>query len=291
MDIQSYKFDELIENITESELLHYSSSILDRFVVFLTNNKGNIVKANDKFFTTLNYKKEEIEEVGIDKVISEDANANIVHHLEKKDYWTGSLRLVDKFYRHVDTIAHILNDRNGYTIYLAAPMEVTQEQDIWKRLAYTDELTGLPNYRKFKECLSYEMDKSREFEKQFALLFIDLDDFKKINDQYGHLIGDKFLVECASRLEIATQKNYSTVFRKSGDEFLIITETGEVDKICSAIQEQMRMVFKISNNNIYGQMSVGLANFPEDGFYEESLMQSADRAMYKEKRKNKSIRI
>ncbi|HWO97431.1 MAG TPA: GGDEF domain-containing protein, partial [Bacillus sp. (in: firmicutes)] len=158
-----------------------------------------------------------------------------------------------------------------------------EEYRKWKMLAFTDELTGLLNWRKFKEQLKVEMKESDELQKPFGLFFIDIDNFKEINDQYGHIVGDRVLKQCAERLAGALgQKMYA--FRKSGDEFLVlIKDIKQIEQTYQEIKKTFSRGFLIRQSIKQLTVSIGVSIYPECGHNEESIIHQANISMYREK--------
>lgn len=294
MENQSSKLDELIGNITPNEVFHISLSLLSVFIVIIVNKSGEIMKANNNFFQNLNYYREDLKGLKIERIVNEFTSASFLNTIKKdikqKNFWTGNIMVIDKSYQKFATTAYMLNGENETYQLIISPINNINEHDTWRILAYTDELTGMPNRRKFAECMQYQMEKSKQLNTQFGVLFIDIDDFKKVNDQYGHSIGDKFLKECASRFTNVLEEN-QLVFRKSGDEFLIILEeTDQIQYVVQAIENQFDQPFVINNHSINGTVSIGSSVFPKDGQTEESLIHRADRAMYTNKKKRKLLK-
>lgn len=153
-------------------------------------------------------------------------------------------------------------------------------------MAFTDELTGLPNLRSFRACIQERIEQSKNTTSTFGLLFIDIDNFKNINDAYGHVLGDKFLIEIAKQLVAEAAK--STVFRKSGDEFLILLkDSSSIERKVQAFQDQLPDVIEIGELQLPLHISIGYSVYPNHGESEEALLNYADKIMYLNKRKNK----
>ncbi|MFD2043761.1 diguanylate cyclase domain-containing protein [Ornithinibacillus salinisoli] len=150
------------------------------------------------------------------------------------------------------------------------------------KLALTDELTGLSNLRNFRMSLQSLIKQSDEKNKQFGILFLDINHFKSINDKYGHIIGDKLLIECAKRLSEVVKSN---VFHKSGDEFLmIIDDVDQMNNIIVDIQRQFQRDFLIENKPVFCHISIGSSIYPLHGQSEEELLKYADIVMYQHKK-------
>ncbi|HAM80017.1 GGDEF domain-containing protein [Ornithinibacillus bavariensis] len=153
------------------------------------------------------------------------------------------------------------------------------------KLAFTDELTGLPNLRSFRLCLQDQINHSKSMNNSFAIVFMDFNNFKNINDEYGHIVGDKFLIECSKQILNVAKHN---VFRKSGDEFLIIVENPNLlETIMKAFEGLLTKVVLVDKIKIPLNFSMGYSIYPIHGESEEDLLSYADQVMYENKRKPK----
>ncbi|PKM50868.1 MAG: GGDEF domain-containing protein [Firmicutes bacterium HGW-Firmicutes-7] len=160
-----------------------------------------------------------------------------------------------------------------------------------KHLAYHDPLTDLPNRTLFFDRLKNAIDRSRRSKTKIAVLFFDMDNFKRINDTLGHSIGDELLVETAKRIA-ACMREYDTVARLSGDEFAVLLQNIEkvedMLSIVQRIQQKFNVPFYLSENTIDLTTSIGIAMYPEDGDTPEDLLKNADTAMYKAKEQGRN---
>ncbi|WP_160719384.1 diguanylate cyclase domain-containing protein [Isachenkonia alkalipeptolytica] len=151
-------------------------------------------------------------------------------------------------------------------------------------------LTGLPNRRLFFEVLQRMILEHERDQNKFMLLFIDLDGFKEINDQYGHEAEDEVLVTVANRLSDDVRKS-DTVARMGGDEFTIILRNTEdkqaVTDLIQKIHRNIQEVMHIKGNACYVNSSIGVTTYPENGTDSETLLRNADSAMYEVKRNGK----
>lgn len=159
-------------------------------------------------------------------------------------------------------------------------------------MANHDSLTGLPNRRLFQEILSEALINAKKNRIMLAVLFVDLDGFKEINDTYGHETGDAVLTEVAGRLCSSVRKS-DTVSRMGGDEFILILDgikgEEEIEKVCDRILHETRKPFKTASGiSLEITVSIGISIFPKDGLEVEALVTSADNAMYKIKKKHKN---
>ena len=173
----------------------------------------------------------------------------------------------------------------------------TEEQI--RRLAYCDSLTGIPNRQAFLETLERELARSKEHDKKFAVLFMDLDAFKRINDTLGHDVGDHLLKVVSERLretirpsdlvlraehEFEASSGGSNLARLGGDEFtILIPDLERVEdalNVAHRVKEAMRRSFMIEGHEIFVTASIGISLYPEDGEDCNSLLKYADTAMY-----------
>ncbi|WP_298186463.1 bifunctional diguanylate cyclase/phosphodiesterase [uncultured Pseudomonas sp.] len=150
------------------------------------------------------------------------------------------------------------------------------------QLALRDSLTKLPNRVLFDDRLEQAIYKSAREKRQFAVLFMDLDGFKTINDVYGHHTGDLLLIEVSQRI-LNTKRNEDTVARLGGDEFVLLIDPGEpVDAavLAQRLIDSIGKSYAIAGNNMHVSASVGIALYPNDGLTAHELMVNADAAMY-----------
>jgi diguanylate cyclase (GGDEF)-like protein len=160
----------------------------------------------------------------------------------------------------------------------------------YKYLAYHDPLTGLQNRASFEENIFMEIEKARSNHSKVALIFIDLDSFKKINDSLGHSVGDSLLKSFADRLQNVIKGNQK-VYRLGGDEFIIVFPEA-VSTECIAIAEELikdsTHHYIIDGQEILVTPSIGISLFPDHGENEDELFKSADISMYSAKQRGKN---
>ncbi len=162
-----------------------------------------------------------------------------------------------------------------------------QAEQTLQYLAYNDELTGLPNRNTLVDRIGQSIKKSSRENHQMAILFLDLDRFKNVNDSLGHTIGDELLQEVASRL-YSTLRNNDTISRNGGDEFVVVMEelydTNEVINVAKKIINCLTEAFSIESHKIHLGVSVGISIYPNDGDTPLMLIRNADTAMYRAKK-------
>ncbi|MCX7147626.1 MAG: GGDEF domain-containing protein [Sulfuritalea sp.] len=153
-------------------------------------------------------------------------------------------------------------------------------------LAHHDSLTGLPNRLLFQDRLAQTLAQAKRSGVQFTLIFIDLDNFKPINDTLGHAIGDRVLQEAANRLS-GSVRECDTVARLGGDEFVILAPglVGDTDigGLCNKMIDALRQPIQAQGNELFIGGSFGCAEYPNHGDDEVVLLKCADIAMYKAK--------
>jgi diguanylate cyclase (GGDEF)-like protein len=150
-----------------------------------------------------------------------------------------------------------------------------------------DQLTGIYNRFSFEKRMDALIDQSREMSKRFSVIYIDIDLFKKINDTYGHRVGDLYLQAAAKRMTNQLRGARDTLARVGGDEFcaLVPLESSDSDgeEVANRLRRCFEEVFVVDCQRIYGSASIGTAVFPRDGTSRESLLSVADAAMYASK--------
>lgn len=166
-----------------------------------------------------------------------------------------------------------------------------ERQERLHRMANYDTLTGLPNRALFNDRFAQALRRSERLDEQLAILFIDLDDFKLINDTHGHRIGDLLLVEVAKRLEKGTRAD-DTLARLGGDEFIIFLHNVKTaDNALMVARKHLNSLLEaylIEDKQLFISASIGISIFPDHGSTTDILVKSADAAMYQAKQKGKN---
>jgi diguanylate cyclase (GGDEF)-like protein len=187
----------------------------------------------------------------------------------------------------------IYADREPVSIGLIS-RDISKHKEIEEnltRLAYYDSLTGLPNLRLFQDRYSQSLLSAKRYQRKLAVLYLDLDDFKLINDEYGHAVGDELLKTVAARLSHCV-RDPDTVCRLGGDEFLILLQqfeqTEDIEKVAQRVIDALNNRFQIQHNDISITCSMGAAIYPQDGIEGEALLEIADAAMYQAKKSGKN---
>ena len=157
-------------------------------------------------------------------------------------------------------------------------------------LAYHDELTGLPNRRLLEDRLEQALSRANRKENKVAVLLLDLDHFKEVNDTFGHRIGDLALQQVVMRLS-SRMRASDTLARSGGDEFTIVSDVVDAEGariLVSNLEMAFTIPFKLEGKLIHTGLSIGLALYPDDGITPDQLYAAADQAMYSSKRASRA---
>jgi diguanylate cyclase (GGDEF)-like protein/PAS domain S-box-containing protein len=211
------------------------------------------------------------------------------HALETTGRWQGEIwnrRKCGEEYPEWLSISTI-SDANGKVLRrIAMSSDITEkkrtEETIWRQANY-DSLTELPNRRLFRDRLEQELLKAQRGNLYVALLFVDLDRFKEVNDSLGHHSGDLLLIEAARRV-CDCVRTTDTVARLGGDEFTVImselADTDRVGEVAQAMLQTLAEPFTLGDESAYVSASIGITIFPSDADNVDSLLKHADQAMY-----------
>ena len=195
----------------------------------------------------------------------------------------------------IEDSASPIHDREGNltgAVIVFHDISIAQALNIkMAHLAQHDFLTNLPNRILLNDRISQAITMARRNETQLALLFLDLDNFKQINDSLGHLAGDLLLKAVAQRLADCVRGS-DTVSRQGGDEFIVLLSAGKTEEdvtlIANKILEALAQPYQNATKDLYVTTSIGISTYPNDGLDAEALIKSADTAMYHAKEKGKN---
>lgn len=288
------------ENVLESykEALNYAA------LVAIWQPSGIIQFANDNFKGTTGYEREELLGMNIAEigraVIQDEQYDNIRDIILGGTIWRGEMKSIKKTgeYFWVDTtIIPLKNDEGDIYQVLSIMFDITDRKLLEEKLhfmAYHDSLTNLPNRRMMVDQFS-SMKAQADSNGQWAvLLFIGGDDFKEVNDKYGHDIGDEFIFHFGQAVEKSVRKE-DLASRMGGDEFLVAL-TGiepedadvQIADIVSRIKENLAIGWNIEGFHFAPTCSIGIAIYPQDARDFEELVQKADSALYQAKQTGKN---
>lgn len=264
--------------------------------IIITDKENIIQKVNRAFSDITGYFSDEV--VGKSPSILKSDRHDATFFKEMKDTilqkgeWRGEIwnrRKSGEIYPQWLTVKAIKDAEGQTTNYVGIFHDMTEvklHEEQLRYQAHHDALTGLPNRILFHDRLGVAMAHSQRVKKKLAVLFMDLDDFKRINDTLGHNIGDILLKQVGERLANC-MRAHDTVARHGGDEFIIILEglEQEEDAILAAerITNCLVVPFKHHGHALYLTASIGITFYPDDGEDEETLVRNADIAMYRAK--------
>ncbi len=266
--------------------------------IFYYSPDMEIVECNDYFAKVLKAPKEKL--IGMDMNTLQDKRVipaiRAVFSGDKGEYegeYHTKISRIDKWI--LMRTAPILGKDRETIGGVGIVEDMTQQkyaQDQIQYQVYHDTLTDLPNRILLKDRLSQALTRSRRHKSKGAVLFLDLDRFKTINDSLGHYIGDELLKKVAARLYKTVGREEDTVSRLGGDEFVIMLPPYNDDwekvalgaqVVAEKIQEDLSAPFEINGHRLYTSASIGITLFPEDGGDADTILKHADAAMYQAK--------
>ncbi|WP_242310800.1 bifunctional diguanylate cyclase/phosphodiesterase [Bacillus cereus group sp. BfR-BA-01331] len=267
--------------------------------IFTLDLYGNFLNVNNAGTTLLGYQTNELLNQPYYSLMYEQDLEEIInafHHVKKGKSISLEIRAYHKnrdiYYLHVTAVPIFLKEHiSGAYLMIKDITESKQQQEQINFLAYHDTLTELANRRSFHQYLEKAIARAKISKSPFAVMFLDLDRFKVINDTLGHRVGDLLLIAVAKRLERISTHNMKLA-RLAGDEFTILIENyqkrTDVKKIADMIVAAMNEPFEIENQHLRISPSIGIAIYPEAGEDPLSILQHADMAMYEAKNKGKN---
>lgn len=264
--------------------------------IVITNPAGEIVAVNRAFTVITGYP--ELEVIGLNPRFlrsgRHDAEfyAALWSALELTGQWQGELwnkRKNGEIYPEWLTISSVRDRQGRPTHYVAVFSDITavkESQDALYHLAHHDPLTGLPNRTLLRDRLEHALERGRRDRQGVAVIFVDLDRFKQINDTLGHPVGDEIL-KLAARAMAAQLRASDTIARVGGDEFIIVLEKDvssySVSTVARKLVEIFGHPFPVAGRDLYLTASLGIGLFPKDGEDPDTLLRHADLALYKAK--------
>ena len=284
-----------------SEVAFQKDALDEHSIVVSMSPDGIVNYVNDKFVETSKYSKQEI--VGKSwSILDPDTYANsnfndMWNALTDGNCWTGEIKHKKKqggYYWADATIVPFIDKMNNPIRYVALLTDITERKRNEERiynLAHYDGLTKLPNRAFFLNNLDESLTLATNTNNKLAVLFLDLDNFKMINDTMGHASGDELLILVANHLRSSIREN-DNVARLGGDEFTIILRDIESHDDIEAAVERIMSITKrsvtIGKKDIVISPSIGISVFPDDAIDKDTLLKNADIAMYQAKADGKN---
>jgi len=264
--------------------------------VVVTDLQGIIIDWNKGSEILYGYSKEEAMGQPVNMLhVPEDSSkitSEVISAVEKNGKWCGEIRMLHKdgTIGWVESMCvPICDDDNQMLGALGVNRNITERKNETARLnhlAHYDQLTKVPNRYLLLDRLSHLITQSERNDYKFALLFIDIDKFKLINDTKGHIFGDQVLKEVALRLQ-GSIRNSDTLARFGGDEFIILLENisdkSDASTLAETLITTLKTEFIVEDEKVDLSCSIGVAIFPDDGNTTDSLITIADKAMYQTK--------
>ncbi|MCB1924293.1 MAG: EAL domain-containing protein [Gammaproteobacteria bacterium] len=294
-DISERKRAEQSLLLTESVFQHITEGVV------VTDARGIILRVNRTLCAMVGYDEQEL--VGRKTPPYRSGEHPPVFYqqiwdlLRDKGYWEGEIwnrRRSGELFPTWQTIVGVMDSKGRPDRFVSVMRDITEqrrsEQRI-HRLAYFDNLTNLPNRELFYDRFGHAIERAQRQRTQLALLFLDLDRFKNVNDSLGHPIGDELLKAVSERL-LRLVRSEDTIARLGGDEFTILLESAvdetAVSNVASKVVEALSRPFAIGEHTLHIGCSVGISRYPKDGADATTLIKHADTAMYQAKAAGRS---
>ncbi len=269
--------------------------------IMVTDSDGIIVDVNPAACQMSGYGREEL--IGVNSSIlksglqSEEFYRELWRALITKGVWQGEFwnrRKNGDLYAEHKTITRLVAENDDAVYYVGLGSDITEQkrqQQVLEKMAHFDVLTQLPNRALFADRLRQAMACCKREQSLLAVCFVDLDQFKPINDAYGHQVGDQILIEVSSRM-ITTVREQDTVARLSGDEFALLLSHLDSPEQCERIMyrfhQELSKPFYVNDEEIFLSASSGITLYPQDNVEPEMLLRHADSAMYQAKLKGRN---
>jgi diguanylate cyclase (GGDEF)-like protein/PAS domain S-box-containing protein len=266
----------------------------------IADRDGRVVTVNEAFCEISGYDADELQGqqtaalgFGIGR---RDVRRQVRTALQTSGHWQGEVRTARKdgsLYTCWASITQQRDANGAVTHYIGILNDITQFREVERnlvRLAHVDTLTDLPNRSLLADRVGQLTSVSRRDHRPFALMFMDLDQFKNINDTLGHSVGDALLGEVARRLQ-GSLREVDTVARLGGDEFAVLlpgADAGGAELVASKLLERLAEPCMVQGHELSMTMSIGIATYPSDGDDYEILSRNADTAMYRAKHEGKA---
>ncbi len=265
--------------------------------VTVTNADNEIVSVNPAFSVITGYFAHEVIGKNPRLLASGTQGADYYQAMWKQltssGSWHGEIRNRRKsgeIYVEWLSIKKVCNPQGVLTHYVAVFSDISERKATEERmhhLAHFDVLTELPNRALVADRLQQALARAKRDKKSMALMFIDLDKFKPVNDELGHQVGDLLLKQVARRLSACARRESDTVGRIGGDEFVVlltdVSLPSNAIRVAERIRQALEQAFEIGPHLIHISSSIGIALFPQQGSDQASLLKSADAAMYQAK--------
>jgi diguanylate cyclase (GGDEF)-like protein/PAS domain S-box-containing protein len=295
-DITERKQEEEVLRESETRLRKLFGAIPEAVIVH--DEAGNILLINDVGAKRLEWTVEEIVGRNLSEIVASENAASIsdnVREARTNGSCSFETTYISRTGRHI--VAEV-NERpiilEGRNVILSVARDITERKRAEQQLAYMathDALTGLPNRVLFNDRLTLALAQAQRHQQKLAVMLLDLDRFKDINDTLGHSVGDQLLRIVSKRLKNLLRKS-DTLGRMGGDEFLFlvpgITRLENATEVARKILESFQEPFVVEDHELRTTASIGVTVYPDDGADADTLLKNADIAMYNAKQKGRN---
>ncbi|MEK6593972.1 MAG: EAL domain-containing protein [Pseudomonadota bacterium] len=302
-DINSALVNEILSHKQTGQQLHVAANAIENAAegVMICDAEGRIISVNKAFSRITGFTPEEVlgrmPELLLSAEQAESVRAEISRSVQEHGHWKGELKSRKKdgeSYIEERSVSAVHNEEGHIVNFIVLFSDVTKQKQDEQRiqyLAHHDSLTGLANRTLFHQRCEDALQRAERKNAKVAVMFIDLDHFKAVNDSLGHTYGDELLRNVSARLQDCVRKT-DVVARLGGDEFTVLLgevgDSGDVAFISKKILERLTESFTVAGHEIYVSASVGISFYPDDGQNASTLIKNADAAMYAAKEQGRN---
>jgi diguanylate cyclase (GGDEF)-like protein/PAS domain S-box-containing protein len=297
-----FSYRDITRQLADDARLKLAATVFEASLdaIFVTDPDFILIAANPGCARLSGYSREELAGMSSSELLNSGERERflevITAQLADRGYWEGEALYYNRAGQGLPCLASMVRvaDEAGqpqhYIGFFKDLSETVTARKRIEELAYTDVLTGLPNRLMLTERLEFAISLADRDQSGFAVLFLDLDRFKHINDSLGHQFGDRVLIEVAERIKDCLRQ-VDTAARLGGDEFLVLlhnVDTRGAEISAGRILERLTEPFRLDDLSFTVTCSIGIALFPEDGRTMDDLIKNADAAMYHVKERGRA---
>jgi diguanylate cyclase (GGDEF)-like protein/PAS domain S-box-containing protein len=294
-------FSDITDQKNAQQQMELTARVFDQSAegIIIFDAEKNILSVNQAFCSMTGYDSMELIGSKLDNLQYKNHDHEFIthtrqqiwHQVDRDGYWQGEIRERHKngVYIPVFLSISVIRDEQARIInYIGINRDISQDKAAEAhihQLAYYDALTSLPNRFLLNDRIEQAINHAQRTQQTIALMFLDLDRFKNINDSLGHRVGDSVLVMTANRLE-KIKRGEDTVSRLGGDEFILLfpdTDSDGAAHVAKKIIKTLSAPYRINQYELLVTPSIGISIYPNDGHTAEILIQNADSAMYRAK--------
>ena len=269
--------------------------------VIILNKERKVESVNDAFSVISGFMDDDLQQQDFPILSLEnlgpDLHNEIWQEVADSGYWQGAIHSFRKdnemahYWLNISTVLDQKRQIEEYIIIISDISAIHDAQEKLSQIAYFDSLTDLPNRMLLMDRLDQALSKAKREKRKLALLFIDLDNFKRVNDTLGHYFGDKVIRASAQRLKMVLRTT-DTLGRLSGDEFVVIQEDihspEDCALLCDNLTHALATPLTLDGTELFTTCSIGVSMFPENSVSRDTLLQMADTAMYAAKNRGRN---